>query len=78
MGADVLPGVVNNIAYASQIQTKDEICFIALLETLPLYLFKMLQAVTSPGSCFILVQYESDVTNWPYTKMFLTQLTEYS
>lgn len=63
MGADVLPGVVNNIAYASQIQTKDEICSIALLESLPLYLLKILQAVTSPGSCFILVQYESDVTN---------------
>lgn len=63
MGAEVLPGVVNNIAYASQIKTKDEIGFIALLETLPLYLLKMLQAVISPGSCFILVQYELDVTN---------------
>lgn len=48
--------VVNNIAYTSRINTK-EIYFVAFLETVSPYLLKMLQAVTSPGSCFILVQY---------------------
>lgn len=66
MGAEVLSVVVNNITHASPIKTKDEMSFIVFLDTVSLYLLKMLQAVTSLGSCFILVQYELDVTNWPY------------
>lgn len=66
MGAEVLSVVVNNITHASPIKTKDEMSFIVFLDTVSLYLRKMLQAVTSLGSCFILVQYELDVTNWPY------------
>lgn len=42
--------------------------FVTFLETMSLYLLKMLQAVTSPGSFFILVQYELEVTNWPYAE----------
>lgn len=52
---------------------KDEIYFIAFLENMPLYLLKTLEPVTSPGNCFILVQYELDVTNsLALYEMFLT------
>lgn len=67
IGAEVLSFVVNNIAYTSRIKTK-ELYFVTFLETMSLYLLKMLQAVTSPGSFFLLVQYELEVTNWPYAE----------
>lgn len=68
MEAEVLSVVISNITHVSLIKTKDEIYFIVFLDTVSLYLLKMLQAVTSLGSCFILVQYELDVTNWPYAE----------
>lgn len=46
--------VVYDIAYASGIKTKDEVYFIAFLENIFLYLFKIFQSVMKPES--ILVQ----------------------